>query len=205
MRPSSAWQQFIFRHRGLALAFLGLWVLGQARPTLCSVKLGLFLGVAGELIRIWAIGYTGQISRGLEPGAHRLMTAGPYSLVRNPLYVGNVLNGLGVLVAASGGLSIQQLSQLWFGVLAGLVLLYSSLICVEEEFLSAKFGQEYLEYSRRVPALCPRSLRVAPGTGSFSWTHGVRWESTTLLWWGFTWALLFAMSLRHSAVCGRLG
>ena len=70
--------------------------------------------VAGEAIRFWCQQYIGGASRtrGASPGA-ALVSCGPYSMVRNPLYVANLLLTLGtaslsgrplfVLVAACGG------------------------------------------------------------------------------------------------------
>ena len=178
------------------LACIALGVFVQAHPTAASFGWGLVFGVAGELLRICSIGYSGQITRSLDPDARGLVTAGPYSIVRNPLYVGNVLNSVGVLLACSGGLSGPPLFRLWIWGISLLVVLYASLISLEEEFLSGQFGQEYWEYHRRVPAFLPRSLVFSPGNGHFSWRHGVRWELTTLMWWSLTWAWLYWMSLK---------
>ena len=190
MANSKGWKHWVFRYRGLLLAVLGLWVLRRAQPSPWSWQLGLCLGLTGELLRIWSFGFSGRITRGLEPGAHILVTAGPYSLTRNPLYLGNLLNALGVMLAASGRLPFYELCQLWLWGGLALTLLYASLIAVEEEFLLAKFGQQYEQYRAQVPALIPRAWRVSSGAGSFSWSDGVRWEATTLLWWLLTWGCL---------------
>lgn len=197
--PASSLQKFIFQYRGLSLAAIGLLVFLHARPTLTSCLAGFVLGLVGEALRIWAIGYSGRITRSLHPDGDYLVTGGPYSLVRNPLYVGNILNGVGVLLAACGGLTRTEAVHLTMWVFGALYLLYSSLISVEEEFLSGKFGQEYWEYHRRVPALLPNTLRLSAGSGAFSWRQGARWEISTLWWWSFTWALLLGMSLRGEA------
>ncbi|HEY6046375.1 MAG TPA: isoprenylcysteine carboxylmethyltransferase family protein [Pyrinomonadaceae bacterium] len=79
---------------------------------------------------------------------HQLITAGPYSFVRNPIYTGM----LGMLLAT--GLAVSH----WIGLLAGLILFaIGTIIRVrsEEKLLRETFGGEWEEYARRVPALVP--------------------------------------------------
>jgi hypothetical protein len=81
-------------------------------------------------------------------GAERLTTWGPYAFVRNPLYVGNGMIGLGWGVMA-GPLSLLIVAVTFF-------LLYTVLIVpYEEEFLLGKFGEEYERYKRKTGAFFP--------------------------------------------------
>jgi protein-S-isoprenylcysteine O-methyltransferase Ste14 len=83
---------------------------------------------------------------------HRLVTAGPYGMVRHPIYSAM----LGKLVATALVLSH------WIGLLAGVVLFAIGTairIGREEKLLRAQFGAEYEDYARRVPALLPRPFR----------------------------------------------
>jgi protein-S-isoprenylcysteine O-methyltransferase Ste14 len=79
---------------------------------------------------------------------HELVTQGPYSVVRNPIYTGM----LGMLLAT--GLAVSH----WLGLLISLVVFsIGTAIRVRSEaaLLRETFGQEFEEYARRVPAVIP--------------------------------------------------
>jgi protein-S-isoprenylcysteine O-methyltransferase Ste14 len=79
---------------------------------------------------------------------HKLITAGPYSYVRNPIYTGM----LGMLIAT--GLAMEH----WTATAAATVIFASGLLIrvgSEEKLLRAAFGQEFEDYARRVPAVLP--------------------------------------------------
>ncbi len=78
----------------------------------------------------------------------QFVAAGPYRYVRNPLYLGSWLlaGGASILMPPSGAA---------FFLLAFSVFVLF-LISAEERFLSAKLGDVYQQYRRRVPRLLPR-------------------------------------------------
>jgi protein-S-isoprenylcysteine O-methyltransferase Ste14 len=45
---------------------------------------------AGELIRLWGVHHIGAISRTRSQRLGPLVATGPFALIRNPLYVGNI-------------------------------------------------------------------------------------------------------------------
>lgn len=106
----------------------------------------------GALIRIKtsghaALGTSGRVKAAAE--AAELNTTGPYSLVRNPLYVGRIINYTG----------IAMLSGSWvFGAIVLLlsILIYERVSVYEEEFLIGKFGDAHREWADRVPMLWPK-------------------------------------------------
>lgn len=112
------------------------------------------LGVAslGAIVRVFtsgwaALGTSGRAKVAAE--ASELNTTGPYSLVRNPLYVGRILNFTG----------LAMLSGSWvFGAIVFLlaILIYERISVYEEEYLREKFGQAHADWARDVPALLPR-------------------------------------------------
>ena len=94
--------EWIFKWRGGIMALAAAAVLVLARPSEMSFLQGLGVAVLGELWRLYALGYAGEPTRSSTLNAARLWTQGPYALCRNPLYLGNLLNGMGVAWAAAG-------------------------------------------------------------------------------------------------------
>ena len=79
---------------------------------------------------------------------HKLVTEGPYNIVRNPIYTGM----FGMLLAT--GLAVSH----WVGLVIALVVFaIGTFIRVrsEERLLREAFGAEFDDYARRVPAVIP--------------------------------------------------
>jgi protein-S-isoprenylcysteine O-methyltransferase Ste14 len=77
---------------------------------------------------------------------HKLVTHGPFAVVRHPMYIGLIL-------AASGSLFLYLTwTTLAFAIFAPFVLLRARR---EEIALAAEFGEEWQEYCKRVPAFFP--------------------------------------------------
>jgi protein-S-isoprenylcysteine O-methyltransferase Ste14 len=72
-----------------------------------------------------------------------LVTTGPFSKMRHPLYLGLILMYLGV--ALSWGIVWMLIPSLLFSALTVVTALK------EEEFLLQKFGRQYEEYMQKVP------------------------------------------------------
>lgn len=148
MKVSKKISSLAFKGRGLFWGIFAVCVLvfpGEfsAVRFLC----GLALVLVGQAIRLWAAGYIPKY-RTVVIGAPVLITWGPYRWVRNPLYAGNAVMGIGWSMMVS-----------WFWVIAFIIaffVLYSLIVIpAEEEFLEEKFGEEYVAYKRAVPALLP--------------------------------------------------
>lgn len=89
-----------------------------------------------------------------------LVTAGPYSLCRHPLYFFSLVGGIGL------GLCTQTLCVALFFTLA-FAAYYPRAIRGEEAFLSDNFPA-YEEYKKRVPSFVPRWSNFAEGDGIVS-------------------------------------
>lgn len=79
---------------------------------------------------------------------HKLVTQGPYSVVRNPIYTGM----LGMLLAT--GLAVSH----WIGLLIALVVFSAGTairVRTEAALLRETFGEEFENYARKVPAVIP--------------------------------------------------
>jgi len=118
-----------------------------------ALALGALLYFPGLGLALWgrlALGvmYNVSMSVGVQLHAgHRLVAAGPYAIVRHPMYAG-------IIMAAWGGLLIYRT---WTCVFAAFVFL-GLLVRAhrEEQALAAEFGPEWKAYCRRVPGWIPR-------------------------------------------------
>ena len=110
--------------------------------------LGLVLFAVGLAFAVWARAHIGRNWGGpmSQKDAPELVTAGPYGLVRHPIYSGVLVAGVGTAVALS-----------WEGmiavVLAGVYFVYSA--TVEERYLTEQFPDTYPVYRRSTKMLVP--------------------------------------------------
>ncbi len=139
----------------------GLFGEHQTAGTLVS----LLLVIAGLSLRAWAAACAGGHTRSDEIEAPQLVTAGPFAFVRNPIYLGSLVLGLGM---------IGLLGDPWLLVPHALVFMvfFGMIVPAEEQFLARQFGEEYSRYCRNVRRLAP-SLR--PWAGAIA--RPLRWEA----------------------------
>jgi protein-S-isoprenylcysteine O-methyltransferase Ste14 len=131
-----------------ALALRGVWRFG-AEPAAAAALLGAVLALAGALLAAWAklaLGPWFSVNLGVQRG-HRLVTTGPYGIVRHPIYLGIVL-----FVAGSAGVW-NDAGLIGLAVVLGILL--SLHVPVEERLFDAHFGEPWRAYRDRVPALFP--------------------------------------------------
>ncbi len=113
---------------------------------------GIFLMLLGVIFRMYTAGYLSGTHTTTSINADYICTSGPFAYIRNPLYVGNFVIGLSLVIAFNE----------WYGYLVfalHYITAYSILIPYEEKFLADKFGETFTEYrahSRRfLPKLKP--------------------------------------------------
>ena len=153
-----------FKWRSYTPIPLLLAVLLLARPTLATIVIGMAVACAGELTRIWAVSYAGGATRTLEPGVGELITGGPFSFIRNPLYAGNFLLSLGICIAAwpsawSYGPGIPWMLPVFIVAFA---IQYGFIVALEEQTIREKLGERYEAYYRAVPRWFPRLTPYRP-------------------------------------------
>jgi protein-S-isoprenylcysteine O-methyltransferase Ste14 len=122
---------------------------GSANPILNI--LGFLIALIGAATRGFSVGYAKPFTSGRENylKAESLNTRGAYSIVRNPLYIGNFLIYNGVLVAYSSPEALVLFNIFFF-------VNYYFIILAEENYLARQFGDEFREYRRAVPKVIPR-------------------------------------------------
>ena len=102
----------------------------------------LFL-LSGLVIRIWCSFYIGSHK------SKKLIDRGPYSICRNPLYIGSFLLAIGV------GLCFENLLIL---IIVPVIIIPAHIITarMEETHLELKFGEQYRMYKQKVTRFWPR-------------------------------------------------
>lgn len=144
----------LFRFRSYTPIPLVVIALLASRPTVYKVALGCLFIAAGETIRIWAAGYLGGSGRTRTVGGDVLITSGPFSFTRNPLYLGNLFLSLGFLIC------LWPFMPYSVFILVGLfVLQYWPIVEAEEQYLNKAFGREYRRYRRSVSSFFPAFQR----------------------------------------------
>jgi hypothetical protein len=113
--------------------------------------LGVFVAFAGQALRFYTLGQVpeGTSGQGNALEAVTLNTRGPYSHVRNPLYVGNLGITLGLLLIAHDFWAYALGLGFFFGE-------YFFIIRAEEGFLRSRFGTTFDEFCQKVPRWVPR-------------------------------------------------
>jgi len=112
--------------------------------------LGALLFIGGGALRMWPVFVLGKRFSGLvaiQPG-HTLVTDGIYRHLRNPSYLGLLINSLGWALAFRSGLGLLLTALTLIPLIAR--------IRAEEALLRDQFGAEYETY-------CTHSWRLVPG------------------------------------------
>ncbi len=116
---------------------------------LWPARLGAALTFAGIAFAIWArVWIAGNWSSDVTlKRDHELIVDGPYRWVRHPIYTGILVALAGTALAAGE----------WRGVLAIVLACaaYWRKLTIEEAVMRRQFGEAYVEYAERVPALIP--------------------------------------------------
>jgi protein-S-isoprenylcysteine O-methyltransferase Ste14 len=112
--------------------------------------IGLAIMLTGMLLRYWAVTTLGAAFRTTieTDNDQKVVSSGPYRLIRHPSYCG------WLLICFGYGIAVQNWLSLLVAVLLPLTaLLYR--IHLEEKALAASLGPEYTEYQKRTKKLLP--------------------------------------------------
>ncbi len=186
-------RESLFKNRGLLLSLPACALAIFGRPSARSIATGLPLAFAGELLRCWAVGYSGATTRSDAVTAPKLVTAGPYGHVRNPLYLGNFVTAAGFALAFAGKNSRLARVALVGGSLASMLALYAVIVDHEEAFLRRKFGEAFERYCESVPRIVPQLEPLEDGEGEWDAGTLITAESKTFAVFG---AMLAALAAR---------
>ncbi len=188
--------QWLFRHRGVLPALLlipGAWTFSHfefmgGNPAWQDAWDWMCFGISvfGLIVRASTVGFVCNGTSGRNTTSQRateLNTTGWYSICRNPLYFGNFLIMLGIImVPASITLVAFCGCSFW--------IYYERIIAAEESFLHGKFGQPFAEWARATPVFFPRLHGWKSPAKSLRWRMVLRREYTSVLLIGIAFFLL---------------
>jgi protein-S-isoprenylcysteine O-methyltransferase Ste14 len=185
-------RQRLFEYRSYTPIPFLLAMVVLAHPTLLSILGGFCIVASGELVRLWGVAIAGSETRTTGPvGGTYLITKGPFSYIRNPLYVGNILMYFGVGIMANAP-ALAFIALLYF------VFQYSLIVSLEEEYLRKTFTNEFTQYCAVVPRFIPSFKKYDGGNHpqpDLDWKRGIISEKRSLqaigilslvlivLWW----------------------
>jgi protein-S-isoprenylcysteine O-methyltransferase Ste14 len=133
VRPSSAWMMATIWQPGAGIG----WMLTAF--ALCGLLITWWARIA--LGRLWSSGVTRKVE-------HEVITAGPYRVVRHPIYSGIILS-----ILATAAIRGTEAAYLGAALMALGLWIKAR---VEERFLREELGQDrYDRYARHVPMLVP--------------------------------------------------
>ena len=121
------------------------------KPDLLWSMVCLAISLLGLAVRIMVVGTVpgGTSGRNTKKQlARTLNTRGIYSVVRHPLYLGNFLMWLGLII---------YVGNIWFWLVAVLLywIYYERIMFAEEDFLKQKFGGDFEQWATQTPAFLP--------------------------------------------------
>ncbi len=173
---------WLFRYRSflpVALLVAGYihFIYYKTNPSDWLIALALFTGFVGLAIRVYTVGFAAEGTSGRNTAgqvADSINTTGIYSIVRNPLYLGNFFMWLAVAI-----LTID----IYFILIFCLVfwLYYERIIYAEEGFLTRKYGERYLTWAAATPAFIPDFTKYIKPETKFNLKKVLRKEKDGLL------------------------
>lgn len=136
---------------------------GHSTLALIVEIVGILVIAGGLALRGWAAGaQRGIVADG--PSAGRFVVSGPFRLMRHPVYAGNVMIAIGIMLMAKNGLGLVVIPAVLFGA-------YRLIAPIEEAHLRHRFGPAFDEYCRHVARWLPRrGIVSAPLSRPFAWS-----------------------------------
>jgi protein-S-isoprenylcysteine O-methyltransferase Ste14 len=175
--------------------FLAAWIvrtvhIGFSVTTMVVLAIGILCALVAAILRTWGSAYLGAsvVQAGAMHG-DRVVAAGPYRHLRNPLYLGIIIHtfALALLMPPSGAI---------FCVL-GIIFFELRLIAGEEAFLTQKLGEPYRAYCTQVPRLLPSiTPRIPASSERPLWLSAL---FTEIYFWGVLFSFA-ALGWRYNSV-----
>ena len=188
MESQGGW---LFKHRGvlpLIIFLIGFsmflrnesdssfWILEDTKYEIFYEFTCLIVSLIGLGIRIYTVGFTPDNTSGRNTErqvADVLNIKGIYSVVRNPLYLGNFFMWLGIAMLTGDFLFTISFVLFYF-------LYYERIIFTEEQYLRKKFDKTYLTWTEKTPVIIAKFSLFLKASTKFSWKKVLRQEKNGL-------------------------
>ena len=147
------------------------WADSSTLKNILNILAALFW-LMGFLIRGYTIGTTPKGTSGRntkEQVAEQLNTKGIYSMVRHPLYLGNFLMWLGIVIFTYSLNFIIIFILLFY-------IYYERIMAAEEDYIEGKFGEQFDKWSIKTPAFFPKFKNYEKTNINFSLKSVLRRE-----------------------------
>ncbi len=166
--------KFLFKYRSFLPVPYFLFLLIVIEFNYLTFFTGLLIVLLGLLIRFFSQGFAGDWMRSSEVEAYYMLDEGAYSIMRNPLYLGNFLVGFGFTLTSSfyPVFLLPSYSLVFF-------LYYYLIVKEEESYLEKKFGERFIQYRESTPSFYPNFRKWK--SGQFLGRNALRMESSTYL------------------------
>lgn len=173
--PESKFDFYFYKYRvlfsmllaaiGIVSAYFDPWLV----RSFFNLTLGITIAVLAVSIRIWASSYDWQNIASDKPQAETgLLTAGPYTYTRNPIYLGGIL----MTVALNLGLGSPLA---FFTMTLPTILLHIWQAKHEEKFLALNAKTTFEKYKRKVPMFIPSPWKkYDKPQGTFNLKKGIK-------------------------------
>lgn len=137
---------------GLCIYIYDIVILNKIEHSLNFELFCLGIGFLGLIIRSITLAYTPRGTSGRNTKgqvADELNTKGMYSIMRNPLYLGNFFMWFAIILFIDNHwFSLSYILCFW--------IYYERIIFAEENFLRAKYGEAYVNWTMKTPIFLPR-------------------------------------------------
>jgi protein-S-isoprenylcysteine O-methyltransferase Ste14 len=190
-----AFSSYSLDHQNAGAALVA-WIARLGGATVTDADYHLIFAIAAlfclaaALLRTWGTAYLNpEIMVDMQLHTSRLVADGPYRYVRNPLYLGNILLGIGFGLMAS---------RIGFVILVAAMIFFDyRLILREEAGITASQGDSYRAYCAAVPRLLPAWRAKLPAAGRApNWPDGFLGEA--FMWVLAASVVAFAVTLNQT-------
>lgn len=167
--------KWVFKNRGwLPVPILVLATFFPSyNPSRPAIIFGAILVLMGEAGRIWSVGYAGGITRTRKGDLHELIVTGPFAIVRNPIYISN-------MIMYSGAAFMMGVPVLVPLVVLYFFIEYSLIIVYEESILENTFGKQYEDYKKSVQRWQPKlKVKIEKSAHAFNLKELMTAEKST--------------------------
>ena len=195
-----AYGNLLFRYRNIGFPIIAILLFAAFEPgrsrsvyhEILTDLIGFALAAFGQAIHIATLS-TAWIRRGGRDSkihADRLITSGWYAHCRNPIYIGNFLVVIGLLIMFNNFI-------VFVVALAAIMFSYHAIVITEENYLIRHFGIEYQSYCQRVPRWWPifKGLPRTARSISIHW----RWAIAKAYTSAYSWVIMMILILTYKA------